>query len=278
MFVYVQVRAYINRVVFVYKQSWILTTTKFSQDCMIWKNIGVRIRTKFIRIRVFMFVYKHEVVRIRTLLMFVYVSNCSYTNTYLFVYKQLWILTPTKFMCSYTNKMWVVYVVFCLYTNKNMIVYKQKIVCIQTIVFVYEQIRVRIQTSWCLYTWKFASLRLRVYVNQSLYTYNFDCSYTNSYIVRIQTVCCLYTNNCCLYTIITDVLYTNTFLFVYKHSHVCIREISPLYKLFVYVEKLFVYKHVKVCLRGFWLIYKVVPLRGNSPYWCFTCSRKYSAC
>ena len=79
-----------------------------------------------------MFVYKHVLVRIQTIV-------DPYTDE---IYLRL-----KKFMCSYTNKMWVVYVVFCLYTNRNMIVYKQKFVCIQTIMFVYEQICVRIQTN-----------------------------------------------------------------------------------------------------------------------------------
>ena len=169
-----------------------------------------------------MFVYKHEVVRIRTLLMFVYVSNCSYTNTYLFVYKQLWILTPTKFMCSYTNKMWVVYVVFCLYTNKNMIVYKQKN-CL------YTDNNVRIRTNSCTYTNElmFVYVKIRfstiariresklVYVQLRLFVYKLvHCSYTNCLLFVYEQLLFVYNHNRC---------------FVYKHIFVCIQTLTCLY-------------------------------------------------
>ena len=167
---------------------------------------------------------------------------CSYTNN-LCLYTCFFVCIQTK-ICSYTN---------------------MKHVCIRAILFVYKRSRVRIQTNICLYTRNFASLQTCVYVHISSYTYNFDCLYTNLYIVRIQTTFGLYTNNFFLYTNLTDVLYTNRLLFVYKHVHVCIRAILPLYKVFLYVEKVFVYKHVKVCLRAFWLLYKVVPLRGETP-------------
>ena len=135
MFVYVQNCSYTNTDLFVYKQLWILTRTKFIKMMKIY----VFVYEQFLGcIRDFWFVYKHKYVRIQTCKLFVYQQCCSYTNKFAFVYKRINVCIREKLFLYERAYTWIktrirTILIVCIQT-RTLFVYKPLLVCIRTIV------------------------------------------------------------------------------------------------------------------------------------------------
>ena len=160
MFVYVRNCSYTNMHLFVYKQSWILTTTHI-----------IKIT------KIYVFVYEQHCVRIRAF-------TCSYTNNY-GVRIQTFITFVYVYMCTYTNNI-------CLYTNNRKFLHRQnflKVVRFEKIIGVRIRTKIVCMRAFAL-VYKQQCVRIRTFI---MFVYVQNCSYTNMYLFVYEQQ--LLTNN-----------------------------------------------------------------------------------